>query len=132
MLIDSRFFDPMMVLFAFPALLVLAVQGEPTGVTRRVSLFVGDVSYPLYVTHFPIMQLFLYVVGPHKPVGTALALLIAVELATIAAVAVLVLMLYDRPLRAWLRRRQAASLRPLGGLAQRDATRAPTPSGGVG
>jgi peptidoglycan/LPS O-acetylase OafA/YrhL len=123
MLIDSRFFDPMVVLFAFPAVLVLAVQGEPTGVTRRISLFVGDVSYPLYVTHFPIMQLFLYAVGPRKPVGTTLALLIAGELAAIAAVAVLVLMLYDRPLRAWLRKRHVPSLRP--------ATRAPTPSGRV-
>jgi peptidoglycan/LPS O-acetylase OafA/YrhL len=104
MLIDSRFFDPVMVLFAFPAVLVLAVQGEPAGATRRLSLFVGDVSYPLYVTHFPIMQLFLYFVGPRKPVGAPLALLIAVELATIMAAAVLVLWLYDRPVRAWLRR----------------------------
>lgn len=107
MLIDSRLFDPVMVLFAFPAVVVLAVQGEPGGVTRRLSLLVGDVSYPLYVTHFPIMQLFLFFLGPRKPVGAPLALLIAGELATIAAAAVLVLMLYDRPLRAWLRRRGA-------------------------
>jgi peptidoglycan/LPS O-acetylase OafA/YrhL len=113
MLVDSRIFDPATVLFAFPAVLILAVQGEPAGATRRLSRFVGDVSYPLYVTHFPIMQLFLYFVGPHKPVGALLALIIAAELATIAAVAVIVLMLYDRPLRAWLHKRHASSVHPL-------------------
>jgi peptidoglycan/LPS O-acetylase OafA/YrhL len=132
MLVDSRVFDPATVLFAFPAVLVLAVQGEPAGVTRRLSLFVGDVSYPLYVTHFPIMQLFLYFVGPRKPVGGSLALLIAAELATIAAVAVLVLMLYDRPLRAWLRQRHARSVHPARDLPKRRTTRAPSPSGGIG
>jgi peptidoglycan/LPS O-acetylase OafA/YrhL len=101
-------------------------------VTRRLSLFVGDVSYPLYVTHFPIMQLFLYFVGPRKPVGGSLALLIAAELATIAAVAVLVLMLYDRPLRAWLRQRHARSVHPARDLPKRRTTRAPSPSGGIG
>jgi peptidoglycan/LPS O-acetylase OafA/YrhL len=126
MLVDSRWFDPAMVLFAFPAVLVLALQGEPAGVARRLALFVGDVSYPLYVTHFPIMQLFLYAVGPRKPVGTTLALLIAAELATILVVAVLFLLLYDRPLRAWLRHRHATSIHP---MAKRRATLAPTPGG---
>jgi peptidoglycan/LPS O-acetylase OafA/YrhL len=132
MLIDSRLFDPLVVLFVFPAVLALAVQGEPAGLTRRLSLFLGDVSYPLYVTHFPIMQLFLYVVGPRKPVGATLALLIAVELTTIAAAAVLVLMLYDRPLRAWLRKRHARPIGPVRHLQKGRTTRAPTPSGGVG
>lgn len=113
MLVDSRVFDPVVVLLAFPAVLLLALRGEPAGVTRRIALFIGDVSYPLYVTHFPIMQLFLYAVGPHKPAGAALAVLIAVELAVIAAVAVLALVLYDRPLRAWLRTRRARPARPL-------------------
>ena len=129
MLVDSRFFDPAVVLLAFPVVLVLAVLGEPAGVTRRLSLFVGDVSYPLYVTHFPIMQLFLYFVGPHKPVGAALGWLVAAELATIAAVAVLVLMLYDHPLRAWLHTRRARPIHPLHPLAKRRSPRAPTPSG---
>jgi peptidoglycan/LPS O-acetylase OafA/YrhL len=111
--------------------LVLAVQGEPAGLARRLSLFVGDVSYPLYATHFPIMQLFLYLVGPRKPAGAARALLIGAELATIAAVAVLVLLLYDRPLRAWLRHRHASPVPPVRHLAKRRTTRTPRPSGGV-
>lgn len=106
MVISSRVFDPAMVVLAFPAVLVLALQGELVGAARRFGLFVGDVSYPLYVTHFPIMQLFLYAVGPRKLTGPALALVLAAELATIAAVAVIVLLFFDRPVRVWLRRRR--------------------------
>jgi peptidoglycan/LPS O-acetylase OafA/YrhL len=123
MVIDSRIYDPVMVLLAFPVVLLLALRGEPRGATRRLALFVGDVSYPLYATHFPIMQLFLHFVGPQRPAGATLALVIAAELATIAAVAVIALALYDRPLRAWLRRRYGGAAQPMRGLAKPGVTR---------
>jgi peptidoglycan/LPS O-acetylase OafA/YrhL len=107
--IASRIFDPAIVIVAFPAVLFLALQGEPQGAMRRFGLFAGDVSYPLYVTHFPIMQLFLHALGPNKPTGVTLALVLAGELTTIVAVAVIVLLFFDRPVRAWLHRRRKAA-----------------------
>jgi peptidoglycan/LPS O-acetylase OafA/YrhL len=110
--IGSRIFDPVAVVLVFPGVLVLALRGEPTGWARRAALFVGDLSYPLYVTHFPIMQLFLHFTGGAKPAGATLALVIATELATIAAVSVLALVLYDRPIRSWLRHRRRTPMDP--------------------
>ena len=122
MVISSRIVDPAIVILAFPAVLILALQGELAGAARRFGLFVGDASYPLYVTHFPIMQLFLYAVGASKPTGLTLALVLAAELATIAAVAVIVLLVFDRPVRAWFRRRRNAASRKPAALSGRRAT----------
>ena len=122
MVIGSRVFYPAIVILAFPAVLILALRGELAGAARRFGLFVGDVSYPLYVTHFPIMQLFLHAVGPRRPTGLTLALVLAAELATIAAVAVIVLMFFDRPVRAWLRRRRRVASPRAAALPGRRAT----------
>lgn len=112
MLIDSRLLDPLAVVVLFPAILMLALQREPAGGLRRLALAAGDLSYPVYVTHFPIMQLFLAFVAPAKPAGLLLALIIAGELGAILAVALVVLLFYDRPVRAWLRRRARPPVRP--------------------
>jgi peptidoglycan/LPS O-acetylase OafA/YrhL len=112
MLIGSWIFDPVAVVLVFPAILVLALRGEPTGSARQAALFVGDLSYPLYVTHFPVVRLFLYLIGPQKPAGETRALVIATELAAIAAVSVLALVLYDRPIRSWLRHRRRTPMDP--------------------
>jgi peptidoglycan/LPS O-acetylase OafA/YrhL len=111
MLIDSRPFDPLVVIAVFPVILILALQGEIEGRGRRILLFVGELSYPLYITHFPIMQIFLVLLGGGpRPAGAALALVITVELATLAVVALMALVFYDRPIQRWLGRRRQRRL----------------------
>ncbi len=115
MLIESRLFDPLVVIVVFPMILLVALRGELQGRGRRTLLFVGDLSYPLYLTHFPIMQLFLSVLGARpRPTGAALLLFIVVELATIAVVAVVALVCYDRPVRRWLKRQRERAGLPTG------------------
>jgi peptidoglycan/LPS O-acetylase OafA/YrhL len=107
--IGSGVFDPLAILMIFPAVLVLAIGAEPTRAARRAARFVGDLSYPLYITHFPITRIFLHFAQSRRLAGGALDVLIVVELATIMIVATAALCLYDRPVRAWLRRRRDRS-----------------------
>ncbi len=44
--------------FVFPTLLYLGASGHVDGRTERLCRFLGDLSYPLYMTHYPVMYLF--------------------------------------------------------------------------
>ncbi len=44
--------------FVFPTLLWIGASGQVDGKTERLCRFLGDLSYPLYMTHYPVMYLF--------------------------------------------------------------------------
>ena len=92
--------------FIFPALVWLGACGTADGTTRKVNRFLGELSYPLYIVHYPIMYIF-YAWLIKKDIYTisgcwAVALLV---IASSISLAYLCLKLYDEPLRRWLSRR---------------------------
>lgn len=100
-------YDGVVVLFAFPLLLIAAVSSEPSGRLAPVFAWAGAVSYPLYALHEPITGLILTVV----PKGAAhVALVLAVPPLFILGAAAADRW-YDRPLQRWLRMR-GMRLRP--------------------
>ena len=42
----------------FPALVWLGACGSASGITNKANRFLGDLSYPLYIVHYPIMYIF--------------------------------------------------------------------------
>lgn len=90
----------------FPALVWLGACGTASGVTRRVNNFLGELSYPLYIVHYPIMYIFyawlirkdIYTLGECWPT----ALLVVISSITLAY---LCLKFYDEPVRRWLTKR---------------------------
>ena len=92
--------------FIFPALVWLGASGTADRTTGRVNRFLGELSYPLYIVHYPIMYIF-YAWLIKKDIYTisgcwAVALLV---IASSISLAYLCLKLYDEPLRRWLSRR---------------------------
>lgn len=92
--------------FIFPALVWLGACGTADRTTGRVNRFLGELSYPLYIVHYPIMYIF-YAWLIKKDIYTisgcwAVALLV---IASSISLAYLCLKLYDEPLRRWLSRR---------------------------
>lgn len=89
----------------FPALVWLGASGKTTDkVTSTVCKFLGDISYPLYVVHYPLMYLFYWWLwsGEEKiPFSQAWPVAIVVIIASII-LAYLCLRFYDIPLRKWL------------------------------
>jgi peptidoglycan/LPS O-acetylase OafA/YrhL len=87
----------------FPALVWLGACGSASGMTSKANTFLGELSYPLYIVHYPIMYIFyawlikndIYTLKACWPV----ALLVV---ASSIALAYACLKLYDIPVRNWL------------------------------
>lgn len=95
------------IFLVFPLLVWLAASGRTTDRrSRAVCKFSGDISYPLYAVHYPVMYLFyawLIRTGQHTFAETW-----PVALATYGGsilLAYAALRLYDEPVRRWLVRR---------------------------
>lgn len=101
----ARTFKPRKVkgAFIFPVLVWLGACGSASGVTSTANRFLGDLSYPLYIVHYPIMYIFyawlikndIYTLGDCWP----MALLV---IASSVALAYMCLKFYDEPVRRWL------------------------------
>ena len=92
-------------IFIFPAIVWLGASGKTTDkATSRVCKFLGDISCPVYVVHYPLMYLFYAWLwsGPEKiPFSQAWPVAAAVIIGSII-LAWLCLKFYDEPLRKWL------------------------------
>ena len=92
------------IVLVFPLIVGLAAAGSMVGqVSHKVCKFLGDLSYPLYIVHYPVMYLFyswlienkLYTLGETWPV---VILVFAVNI----TLAYTCLKLWDEPVRRWL------------------------------
>ena len=97
------------IMLIFPVIVWLGASGVTSDKTSTgVCKFLGDISYPLYIVHYPVMYLFyawliknqLYTLGETWQV-------VACVYATNVLLAYAALKLYDEPVRRWL----AAKLR---------------------
>ena len=70
-----------------------------------VCTFLGEISYPLYITHFPLvyMQIAWANNHPDAPLGTVICLSVSIFILSVG-LAYGSLKLYDRPVREWLKK----------------------------
>lgn len=99
----------------FPIILWLGASGSASGnaafgnaasattATDKVSNFLGELSYPLYIVHYPVMYLFYawLIKNEIYTLGECWPLVIGV-MALCIALAYGCLKLYDQPMRKWL------------------------------
>jgi peptidoglycan/LPS O-acetylase OafA/YrhL len=95
------------VVLIFPAIVWLVASGETTSkVSAHVCKFLGDISYPLYIVHYPVMYLFYawLIKNELYSLGATWEVVIMV-FAINVTLAYACLKLYDEPVRRWLTRR---------------------------
>lgn len=96
-------------LLLFPLIVVMGAGSRISG-RRSVAVcnFLGEISYPLYITHYPMIYvLWAWIENhPDAPAGTHVAVVLSVFL-TDLCIAYAALRLYDEPVRAWLKKRFA-------------------------
>jgi len=99
-------FEAVCVIAIFP--LIVAIGAGPSardGLSGRVARFFGDLSYPLYITHYPLIYLYRGWAGSGHPTAGQGVAYGAVLLITAIVLAFACLKLYDEPVRAWLSKR---------------------------
>ena len=97
-------YESLCVIAVFP--LIVAIGAGATrvdGLSTRIAGFFGELSYPLYITHYGLIYVYTEWVGAHQalPFATRCAAGAAVFVASIA-IAYACLKLYDLPARKWL------------------------------
>lgn len=96
-------YDSFAILILFPLIVYLGASGEAKGkYVSKLCRFFGDISYPIYITHYPLIYVYTAWVCNNEltlqqglPVG-GLVVLSAITLAYAS------FKLYDVPVRSWL------------------------------
>ena len=103
-------FECFCIILVFPALVWLAASGTTTDRwSTSVCRFVGELSYPLYIVHYPMMYLFYAWLIRTEQYSFAATWPVAVlVMSANIMIAYAMLRWYDKPLRRWLSRRLLA------------------------
>lgn len=99
-------FEAACIICIFPIIVWLGASGTTTDNTsRRICRFLGDISFPLYIVHYPLMYAFymwlikteLYTFSETWPIAIS-------TMACSVCIAWLSLRFYDEPVRKWLKK----------------------------
>ena len=93
------------IILVFPFIVWFGAAGNITSkFSTKVCKFLGDISYPLYIVHYPVMYLFYSWLIDNKlySLGETWQVVLLV-MATNIALAYACLKLYDEPIRRWLK-----------------------------
>ncbi len=100
-------YEAVVVMLVFPLIVSMGAGGKITHAqSARVCKFLGDISYPMYITHYPLIYVYTaWVVNNNIPMG-AKGLLVGLLLVVVSiGLAFACLKLYDEPVREWLKRK---------------------------
>jgi len=101
-------YDSLSIIFIFPLVIYLGAGGTVHNkLSLKATKFLGDISYPIYITHYPLIYVYTaYVVDRNLSIMDALPYGILVLVSSIA-IAYACLKWYDEPVRKWLNRKLA-------------------------
>jgi peptidoglycan/LPS O-acetylase OafA/YrhL len=96
-------YESLIIVVIFPVIVFLGASGNTKGSRLEdVCRFLGNISYPVYIIHYPLIYIFsAWVVDKQKTIaeGWPYGLLILVGAVTLAY---FFLKVYDLPVRQWL------------------------------
>lgn len=103
-------YEAVCILVLFPLVVSMGAGGTVAGgKERKIMRFLGEISYPLYVTHYPLVYLHMSWAATHRDAPASTHAMAAASLYLLSlAVAYASGRLYDRPVRDWLKRRLKA------------------------
>jgi len=100
-------YESVCIIFIFPLIVYLGASGLIHSRTEsRICKFLGDISYPLYLVHYPIVYFYVAWISNNKGItilqAWPYALLILIGSIVLAYAS---LKWYDEPIRKWLRKK---------------------------
>ena len=94
--------EPVVVLFYFPLLIILGVGANLKAGLKKICLFLGKFSYPLYMTHYAFLWMYGNYYLSHKPGTQQLTFIIIAGIILVIGASYLVMVIYDIPVRKYL------------------------------
>jgi peptidoglycan/LPS O-acetylase OafA/YrhL len=94
--------EPLVILFYFPLLIALGAGATLKSGLKKVCIFLGNISYPLYMTHYAVLWMFGNYYGTHKPGTMQLTFIVISALILLVGASYLVMIIYDIPVRKYL------------------------------
>ena len=96
-------YDSLSIILVFPVIVYLGASGEVKGkFAAKACTFLSAISYPLYITHYPLIYIYTtWVQDTKMPMRTAWPVAMLVLFSSLA-IAYACLKLYDEPVRKWL------------------------------
>jgi peptidoglycan/LPS O-acetylase OafA/YrhL len=99
-------YESFCIIVLFPLVVLIGAGGSLKSThSTKINKFLGDISYPIYITHYPLIYTYIAWVTNNKvPIekGLPVGLLLII---TSIAIAYACLKLYDEPARNWLSKR---------------------------
>ena len=100
-------YEAICILFILPTIVAMGAGSSIKG-KRSIAVckFLGEISYPLYITHYPLIYMQMSWAVTHKdlPLSTHIFMALCIFILAIA-IAYGSLKLYDEPVREWLKKR---------------------------
>lgn len=99
-------YESFCIIFVFPLIVYLGTSSAVRSASeQKICKFLGDISYPLYLVHYPIVYFYVAWISNHKGITIAEAWPNALMVLTGSLVlAYMSLKWYDEPVRNWLRK----------------------------
>jgi len=95
----------------FPLLIALGAGAKLSPRSEKICTFAGNLSYPLYMTHYSVIWIFGNYYDLYKPDLPHLYLVVTLGVLTMVGFACLVMVFYDIPVRKFLSSRFVSSKR---------------------
>lgn len=96
-------YDSLVIILIFPIIVYVGASGDVKGgLSKRFCKFLGEISYPIYITHYPIIYIYTGWVHDHKMHISDSYLVALSAFAACVLLAYASLRIYDQPLRRWL------------------------------
>ena len=100
-------YEMLCILIAFPLIVSIGAGSSVKGSkSEAINKFLGEISYPIYITHYPLIYMQMSWADNHKdaPLGTHIFVAVCIFVLAIL-VAYGALKLYDLPVREWLKKK---------------------------
>jgi peptidoglycan/LPS O-acetylase OafA/YrhL len=100
---SNGLYDALCVILLFPLIVAIgAGEKRVDGTSVKIARFFGDLSFPLYITHYPLIYVYTAWVTQHHPAPVQATIGGAIIFVAAVSIAFGSLKLYDEPVRRWL------------------------------
>lgn len=93
------------IIVAFPFIVATGAGGEIQGRWAKICKFSGDISYPVYITHYPFIYIYTMWIYNEKPPASKVIPFACGLFVFFILLAYAAFKLYDEPVRAWLKKK---------------------------